>query len=553
MMNLDAKAMSVFAHPLVNYTTSIALIWQVSHMLGLEDEDAKSKAMGRIHRYVKSMEKVRQILHDNTHDLIQDDVSCNTTDNQNGQVKLFLLRLRDTSSQLVQLAGDAKVHKDTMSAALDWFRFVKQIAEHVSPQDEDLNEITKSIKTNRLCFLRNVHYKNRSDNGSPKHFKHFCPKLNITVHMTTVHVVLEKSYSQSWLGLCKNIFTLLGMNCGQYWRSTSDSLNLCHLPYGIDLDLTKLLFGRLEKNLLDNKDNFAQDAAIMTLKALQFRMADLVLNRVSTTEHELEQGEHFSAAVNDLTTRLEQSRCLSVNSNSVSYSSRPPHVYRANNVGNDLRGFAFIMGPVSNGDCLLVKLMRSMSGNVNSNYDEPATPLLKKVSGWGVPTSMLNVDGDSTEKDLTAMLEEEVGRRSPTKRTRVTFTDEERQLVIKAREKGLKWDEIIERHSVLSDNGKTAQNIKDMWFNLQKKKNRTVTSSKTTRSPFSLEEKQAVADGLANGWLWARIKEKNRALLVERSPEDIRMLWKTIEKGIDSTVLNDHTKLTDYLRSSHIH
>ena len=61
MMNLDAKAMSVFAHPLVNYTTSIALIWQVSHMLGLEDEDAKSKAMGRIHRYVKSMEKVRQI------------------------------------------------------------------------------------------------------------------------------------------------------------------------------------------------------------------------------------------------------------------------------------------------------------------------------------------------------------------------------------------------------------------------------------------------------------------------------------------------------------
>lgn len=554
MMNLDAKTLLVFAYPLVSYTTSIALIWQINHMLGLDD-DARSDARGRIHRYVKSMMKVRQILQENAVPLIGDNVNCNTIYDQNDHVKLFFLRLKDTSSELVQMAGDVKLDSKTILTGLHWFQYARQIAGHVSGLDEDdLNEIMNSIETNRICFLRNIRSRASSDNC--KHFVHFCPKVAIIDKLTSVHIMLEKSYSQRWVGLCSKIFSLLGMNCGQYWKSQT-SLHIGILPYGIELDLTKILFSPLEKNLLENKDNFAEDIAIMSVKALQFRMADLILTNESCTEQELEQGDDFSTAVKDLISSLEKSRCHSMNSNKASYACRPPKEHRTNNVGNQLKGFAFIMGEDEpDGDGLLTKLTRSMrpdSGYVNSN-DEMMTPLQKRVSGWGVPTSMLNIDGNSPVRDLTAMLEGEqiVTRDSPTKRRRAKFTDEERELVMNGKDNGLKWEEIIARHSILSDNGRTVQNIMDMWKNHQKKKRRTIQSSKTTRKPFSLQEKLTVVDGRANGWEWAKIVRENQALLSGRSAVDIKDLWRTILNGIeDRRILNDHEKLKDHLRSSH--
>lgn len=568
-MKFNQKTLYALEYSFAGYLMSISLICQIKELRRIKDKEARSETQRRICRYIRSMIKVDKILQEQVVPLISQDF-----DNSQiiDPVKSFFLELQHTSSEMVQQACDGKLTRSTSLTMLNWFGLTKKF-HPLAPKDCDLVEIMKSIDKNRGDFLKMFSVR---DNNNATPFLHFCPQLAMIEKLTLVHIMNESTNSPSphWADFCSKCFRLLGMDCQKY-RDDESSCESNDLPYGIYFDLNQILLQPLEKNIRMKKDNFAQDAAITSVKAIITRLGTLAMHDANATYKEIQDVGHFCVASLPLIESLKTSKKASINSNKVSYHCTPPKQANRTSIDhtNHMKRLSFITGVD-----LSMELLQSLNQVLwhGDNSNETMTPREKIVSGWGIknPSRLVRGDGSSPVCviNITDILEEELKgpstTDSPNKERRVFFTPQEREWVMNGVKDRMSWSQILDENPILRINGKTEQNIREMYRNQIKKDRKaqkareTNPNQETNHSPkkrqrFSLNEKLAVIRGKARGKSWAEIKRDNSETLSERNGVNIKDLWRTISNGVEdkSILIDDHIvnlqKLEDHVRSTH--
>lgn len=527
----DRDRILCLAHSLVIFFLGSSITWQLNHVNNnIEDTQNRPaiSVLGRIGRFAHTIGRVvnisQNVLLKDVHELAKEKkASFNATNPGDLFAKLVIER---SESMLSYCTSNGTLEQGTYDGIHKWFNLARPVIlalRGVSCMDQ--RQLEMDLHRFKSLYVRFKSLRVRSQSLSrSKPDIHFCPKLLLIHSITLAMSIANREEILLFSPAFSEIFQPFSKFRDVDLTSIPPDLKA---PYHMKIPFDDLY--EFNKDICNNKDVLAEDIAKVAMKYVSSQLMHLA--NFTNDSNVMCDSENMKSAFDILqqaSLGFDDSRRRSKQANRTSYSGKRKRESSGSSRKKNLSihiGTLNYLGLVCGSqmtDCITEKLgeINSNSNGTSPRSNEALLPWMNNdmISGKVTPTASLTCDLRCPSRLV-------ILGKEPNKRKR--FSEDEEDVVRAGFREGKNPKEILDGSDLLQRNGRTNASIKDLCRRLfpgEKSPNRR------PRRPFSQEEKEFLLQDRRSGMDWRDIRNKHPEF-ASRKADDLRLCYRNLTRG----------------------